>query len=248
MSDIWVQFGSYAHDPGEVEYSIRKRALLTDRKTPYAHMVRVDMAGMLVGSGTSEIEAKLTNMIDAYSSDNKDFSIKLGDSDTNSIISITSSETNGGVRVVEPVSYPSNVNAVHTTYMPYTVSLEAEVPISNPATAIRSFVETLEFAGGGPRRGWLEPIYGRPVRQQLKQQTIYKAIQRGQAVGLYARPIIPLPIWPFALVERNPRRAIDNGRPYGGGSDATTMDFSVSWQYEFESDRPLIGTPHRWGA
>ena len=115
--------------------------------------------------------------------------------------------------------------------------LEAEIPIDadDLETALRSFEETLSFSGGGPKYGHLETLAGPPVKQLLRQQTVYRVGQSGQAIGLYQRPTAPLPIWPQAQVESGVRRL---SSPKRRRDDYT--DFSIDWSFRFESATPLV--------
>jgi len=239
---IWIRYGNYLHDPGEVEYSISSEALLTDAQTPYAEKVRVNLNGRLVGSSTTDIEKKVVALLTAYATPGLDFSIYLGPSAT-SVLSIDSSDTNGGVKILQPPSFPSNRNAAHVTFLDYTIALEAEVRLSNVATYLRSFSESVTRGGGSPAYVMLQPRRGRAQRQLGTRQPFYTATQQGTAVGLYAKPSPSPPLWPFALKEGG-----EFGETGGRAIGSTTMDKSTSWKYVYESTTPLFGSPRSWGV
>lgn len=239
---IWVRYGSYLHDPGEVEYSISAETLLTDSQTPYAEKVRVVLQGRLTGATTTEIESKAASLIAAYSRQSQDLTINLGPSKA-SVLSLYSSDCNGGVRVVGRPSFPSNRAAAHVTFLDYVVVLEGERRLSAP-TAFRSFAESVTRNGGGPVYVMLQPRRGKAQRQLGTQQQYYSAVQQGSAVGLYAKPSPPSPIWPFALKESG-EFGETGGRPVG--SSGLVMDLSITWKYVFESTTPLFGSPRSWG-
>lgn len=246
----YVKYGTYAHDAGEVEVSISEEILETDAATPYARMVRWDLVGMLIGSSAQDIDTKAAALKAAYAENGKDLSLMIVNDAGNTVkadCSITSTDATGGVRVIRPPSFPAMRNAAYVTYLPYTITLEAEIPVADAPTLLRSFEERLTFSGGGPRYGMLEPNRGAPIRQRLKEQTIWRAEQTGRAVGLYSRPSAPLPLWPAWLVERG-TFGKTGARRRGSGASLSYTDFDISWAYSFESPIQLIGNPRSWGA
>ncbi len=64
----------------------------------------------------------------AYSIPDQDFSIDLNG--TQSVVSIISGNTIGGVRVTVPPSLPDNRNAAHHSHLPFRIEIEATLPIS----------------------------------------------------------------------------------------------------------------------
>lgn len=241
-----IQYGSYAHDPGEIQLSVSREAVFNDAEVPYAVRERWDMDGMLVGDSQSDIDRKVRDLTAAYSQDGLDLSLKLSaGGDTH--LRLKSTECIGGTRVTQPPSFPSNSDAAYVTFLPYAVSVEGLVALAGTSSYLVSFQETIARSGGGPRYGMIEPLTGMPIRQLLKRNTIYRATQRGSATGLYTYPSVPLPLWPAALKEA-PKVERVGPRVRGTGATSTYTHYTVSWSYEFESATPLIGNPHSWGT
>lgn len=238
---IFIRYGNYSHDPGEVEYSLQRSSTETERRSVYADNVTVTLNGRLFADSSIEIERKLKALLAAYRKQNQDFAIIVNRQ--KSVINMRSRDTISGIRVTSQPSFPSNRLASHVTFLDYTIQLQWESIVPGMAFALKSFRETLTFEGGGPTYGHLETIDALPQKQQTRRFTVYLAQQSGSAVGLFTRPRLPPPIWPASLV-RAPRRSLDNGMLVG---DRQT-DLSVQWDYAFESAYPLFGTPHRWGA
>ena len=238
---IFIRYGNYSHDPGEVEYSIQRSATETERRQVYADNVTVTLNGRRFADSSREIERKLKGLLAAYAKQNQDFAIIIDRQ--KSVINKRSRDTISGIRVVQQPSLPSNRLASHVTYLDYTIQLQWETLIADMAFALRSFRETVTFEGGGPTFGHLETIDTLPQKQQTRRFTVYTAQQTGSAVGLFTRPRLPPPIWPQA-VTRAPRRSLDNGLLVGN----TQTDLGITWDYQFESALPLFGVPHRWGA
>lgn len=243
---MYIQYGSHAHAPGEIQLSVSKQTLFTEAQTPYAVRERWDMQGMLVGDSQSDINAQVSTLLTAYSKHGEDIALKLSEGG-DSHLKMRSRDCIGGTRVVVPPTFPSNVDAAYVTFLPYTIAVEGDVAMTDLPTALLAFSETITKSGGGPRFGLLEPLIGAPVRQLLKRQTIFRATQQGTATGLYARPTAPLPLWPNALKE-SPRIELRSPKVRGSGSSLTFTEYTISWQYEFESSQPLLGSPHTWGS
>ena len=137
------------------------------------------------------------------------------------------------------MSFPEGVGAEGITYRNYSLAVEGLL-LTGDGTLL-SFVETLSFSGGGPTYGHIETLTGLPVKQQLRNYTVYRVTQQGQAVGISGYPSVPGPLWPAALMRggsserRSPRRI---GNSY--------TEYPITWQYEFEAAFPLYGNPTRW--
>lgn len=239
---MYVRYGSYRHEPGEVEIAIAREGVLTEAQTAYAVRERWELTGLLVGDSQGDIDAKVRRLKNAYSIHGKDITLVM-DNGAPSQLRMVSSNAVGGVRVVRPPSFPSNRGGVYATHIPYTISLEAVFGSTNPVTNIVSFRETLVTEGGGPRIGYLEPLTGPPIAQILKRHTVYRAVQQGSAVGAGAYPAVPAPIFPASMIG-NPR--VEYGSPDRIGD--ASWNYPISWTYEFQSGGALYGRPHVWGT
>jgi hypothetical protein len=138
-------------------------------------------------------------------------------------------------------------SAEFSTYRNYQIKIEGTYPVpSAPLNTLESYLETLSFTGGGPRFVHLQPLIGLPQRQQVAQATPFKVAQRGHAVGVYAYPVPPGPIWPIA--EHIDQRQIDYEAPKRSGDPIASVytKWPVSWTYAFEANVPLNGAPTLW--
>lgn len=244
---MYVRYGSYNHDAGEVELSVTKDPMYTGAQTIWAHQWRIEMRGQLVGSSEADLDTKQAALEAAYASNGEDWALVLT-STSDSNLAIANASTLGGVRVVGGIHYQDMRSAAYVTYLPYQITLEAIVPLSSSSldTGLFSFEETVTKEGGGPRYGVLEPVVGRPVRQLLKRQTIYRARQTGRAVGINARPLPPSPLWPEWMVQAP---VVERGHPVriGGGTETSYNQYPVAWDYSFEAPVPLVGNGNIWG-
>ena len=241
-----LSYGDYRHPLGQPAIVISRQTLFSAANTPLAVRERWEISGLLQAGSSEEMSEKIDSLEAAYATGGKDLVLYLPDGSTASSHRLVNSETLGGVRVVRPPSYPQGRGAEYATIRTFAVALEADLPVSLE-TALVSYRETLEFRGGGPRFGHLEPLVGLPIKQLLRRHTIFRATQRGEAVGWLAYPTPPLALWPAALVEAGTVQ-LASPRRRGSGPALAYTDFPISWSYQFESALPLLGRPSAWSG
>lgn len=251
MPSIVVQYGNYTHQSGEVEYSISRSADVSDLGMPVRQIVTVDMNGVLYGESTTNIDQKVTALQNAYNKDSQSWRVLADGSPL--AISKENGATIGGIHVTVKPQFPENRNAAYVTFLPYRIQLTWIEAVPETTFLLKSFTESLTFSGGGQRRGFIEVATGLPVLQKLRENTVYKVIQQGQAVGAWREPIIPLPLFPDALMEA-PEIFYGNGVVKGPPENRYQIDIPASWKYVFESAEelrtppPIPTRPNRWGS
>lgn len=234
------KYGTYAHAEGELEIDAQQEALFNEARQPYGKMIRVTLSGLLLADSPTAMDVKVRNLLTAYST-SRTFALYLPGGSTKSQIVLDHATAIGGVRVVQPPSFPTMRGAGYVTNLPYTIRLEAEYAATGASLLYRDFEETIEVEGGGPQIGWLKPLNARPVSQVLRRMDTYRARQSGFAIGLYARPSAMPPLWPNFLTAFG-RFGKRSPKPKSG----VNTDYLTTWDYQFESDRPLLGEPHSW--
>lgn len=242
MSGMFVRYigprGSYTHGVGEVEYRVQQQTLYTERQAPYATLVTIQLDGVLIGKSPAVLDARAVQLAAAYRDGGDLYLYRSGGTATS--FSLRSANTTGGVRVTQPPSIPTMAGAAFATHLPFSIVVEGEVPLGANGAVYQSFTETLQFTGGGPKYGFLEPLVGAPVRMRLRERTVFRAVQSGSAVALYGNPILPPPLWP-AWMKEAPQ--ISRTSPTPVGVRRTLKNYGVSWSYQFESSGPLTGVP-----
>lgn len=136
---------------------------------------------------------------------------------------------------------PNQADDVYATGMTYRVIWEALKPYGSAGNALLDFNETIIVEPGGETFVMVGGAVNYPERQLAFQNKPYTYIQSGSAVGMYATPNPPGPIWPFAAVNIQPRLTYSSPRQVGN----IDVEFGVAWEYRFEWHVPLIGSPHR---
>jgi hypothetical protein len=239
-----LKFGGFSHAVAEVDVSTQAESLFTSGGTPWATRKRWTITGDLLAANSAGIDAAAASLLAAYpAGETGDFSLTLPAGGNAVAVSALSADALGGIKVTRPPSFPGMANSGYVTTLPFSIELEGTFPLASVATALLSFTESLVFEGGGPLIAHLELVSGLPRAQRVKDSTIYRATQSGQAVGIYTWPTRPGPRWPASLV-RSPRRELVS--PRRDGDEYT--EFVISWAYEFESADPLFGTPNAWGT
>ncbi len=112
---------------------------------------------------------------------------------------------------------------------PAGVPLAQGIPAENNRV-IMEWSETVESDGGGPLIIFLNALNGPPQEQLIYPSTMVKTTQSGFAVGLFAYPTPPAPIWPAALVTSPKVTRIDPKR-----KGLTWRNWRIEWRYEFGS-------------
>jgi hypothetical protein len=222
--------------------AITRQTVRDQRGVAYGVREKWQTQGMLTGSSPEDLRAKIAALEQAYAVDGLDVVLLMpnGAPSTHAIIS---ANTLGGVRITDRPSFPSGGGAEYCTIRRYTIGLEAVWPTAGkPADPVLlAFSETIRFTGGGPRYDYHEPPQGRPIGELLKQQTVWRGTQSGQARGINGIPVVPLPLWPSYQTSDPDYSLTATETPEG-------TEYQVGWTYQFAANIKLSGKPHRWGS
>lgn len=237
-----LSYNGYTHDDNEATIVMSRRAKTNDRTQTEGYVDRWTIDGVLHAASAAALTTALQALATAYSTDGGDAILYLPDGVTETAHALRSSATTSGVRVIE-AHYPEGGGAEYTTFRSYQIVLEAETTFASSGgggnQGLQSYTEIVTFSGGGPRFAWLQPLVGPPVRQLIHQQTTYKAMQAGSAIGRNSYPTPNLPLWPQA--EHIERRQLARKSPERSGLNY--VNYEVTWQYEFEAAVAMSGSP-----
>lgn len=237
---MYLKWGDYTHPLGEPQITITRQPILAESGIPVAHTVTWDIQGKLLGSGQADLDAKIAALNSAYAKQNQDLVLLRSDGQTDSQHSLRRADTRGGTWVVSGPNFPDGGGAEYATVRTFQLQIQAEVPVTNPQTTFVSFEESLRLSGGGPLFSHVETAFGFPVRQQLRANTTFRAVQSGSAIGYRNYPPVPGPLFGYGNLTHEP--VITRVSPKRVGT--AHHQYRVSWQYEFESAFPLSGLPH----
>lgn len=239
---MYIKVGTdYTFPIGSTDLQITRNVLETEAEQPHAVVIKWAFRILLIGTGATDVDAKVALLNSAFGSNGKDFRLTMPNGTTNSQHVLLNSGSIGGTRIRKLPSVDTFGGAGGITNIQMTAEVEAEYPLAGSDSLYRSFEETLTFEGGGQQVGFLLPLYGSPIKQTLRQRDSYRVTQQGSAVGLYSRPPIPPPL--FAAHQlRAPTKMLKSPRL----RVSSFVDWAVSWNYQFESATPIQGDPNQW--
>ena len=235
-----LRYGNYPFPIGTAGFTVTRQTLFTPRQEPYGIQETWNLSGWVLnpGGNPDTMTRKLRELEAAFSADGLDLALLTAGGKPTAHM-LTSAGLLEPVRVTQPLSYPDGGGAEYVTKRTFTVSLTGVRRHAAGSSIIVIFAESLQLSGGGPIDGHIETLTGRPVKQRLRQSSLYRATQTGRAIGLYSRLGVPGPIFPQALV-RTPVITFESPEKRGG----TFINWPTAWEYQFESATPLVGAPH----
>lgn len=236
---IYLQYGDFQHETGECEVSITKSAQYNEVSNTIERLTqRWTISGMLLAPSQAQLASKITALELAYSVDGKDATLRY-ESNSPTPHQLLTATALGGVRIIEPISYPDGGRGEFAVWRKYRVTLEA-IYLGGPS-GIVLWNEVISAAGGVPLYGFAQPIYGLPQKQLLATNTTYRVVQQGRAVGRTAYPSFPAKLWPNDLVDVEETKEGPSWTKNNGVYQY--QDFPIAWRYFYESSTLLNGTP-----
>lgn len=241
---IYLKYGGYQHTDDTVTFTIDVSSNETDGGDLYESVHTWSIEGQIQGSDTADVVAKFRALEAAYAVWFQD--LVFYDASGAATHRLLNDGSTSGVRIIKPPSYPRGDGAQLSTFRDFSIQAQAVYPASgDQGNVLRSYNETLSFAGGGPERTVVECVNVRPQEQLLKLWTAATVRQAGSAVGLFAYPEIPPPLFPGKeRIRSDPPGNPQKGSPQKRGGKY--VNYPISWSYEFVSGTPLYGDPNRW--
>ncbi len=235
---MYVVYGNFRSVSAECEITpIRRMSLLNAAQVQYGFRETWVIRGFLQDAGPPQLTADINAMLNYFVSGGSQLAL-YNDDGTPTAHALSAAVTTGGIRVTD-VTFPTGTGAEYTTFRSWSVTVQFDYRY--PVPALIDFFESCRYWGGGPLIAALEPINGPAQIQLVKQQTAYRVVQSGRAVGQFAYPVPPPPIWPGNL-EMAPEIEEDTPRRIGNNY----VDWPVRWTYRFVSAFALVGNPNLW--
>jgi hypothetical protein len=231
-----VRYGSLAFTPDAVDWRVSKVTTFSAQDDPLEETVTVECSGQIFGDSQAQIAA-LSAVVEAtLRFPNRRFTVLRNDG--GAAVDLPVATSTSGVKV-RSLDYPGG-EGDFTSFRWFRFVATATYPVAG-ASALVEFQESVRFLGGGPVRDFFQPPAGVPVRWTVYENVPHRAVQQGRAVGLYAEPVPPPPLWPGALMEA-PQVTYGNATRAG----RVFKNFPVEWAYTFGSPVPLNGRPRAW--
>lgn len=229
-----LRYGSYEHPDHECLPSFfGQERIFNQRGNAYIKRKRMVIDGEIVANGTSAIDARVSQILNAYSVDGGN--VLLTQSDGLPTNFRLGHESISGVRVVEGPSFFTQDGKAHlATGLPFSITLEADYLESNDV--LQFYEERITRIGtGGPRSVTIELDNGPPVKQVVSSHTPIIVVQSGTAVGISVRPTPNAPLFPD-FMDGPEDNQVTNGSPQMNGG--FPMNYMVSWNYRFTLTSP----------
>ena len=247
-----VHFGTGKLRANSADLTISRKALRNDADVRYGEeqvwRLKINLISQLAtpSATIADIKAKTAACEAIFATENKTLRL-TDDSGTDTAHVLDNSTTEGGVRILEPPSYPVGRGTEVVTHRTVTVVLSATLidDISDIETGnILSFQESIDWEASGTERDVIKTLRGPGVPQTTCQIVPTRVRQSGTAVGLRSHPDRPPPIWPTALMRSRP--TFRKQSPKRRGADHS--EYPIRWSYDYVSPYDLAGSPNLWGV
>lgn len=250
-----LRYRGVTFDSGTIDPRMNRDFQFNDARQAIKAIHTWDLVGFCtineaIGETQTSLTAKIQAIESAFAQNGGDLEMLFDDGSPSAHL-IRNSETIGGTRVANGPNWDPGPGQ-YANWRSFTARVVAELPVSGTfnGLALASFSETLEFFGGGQQDEYALSLEGLPVREKIYGHVPYGAVQSGRIVGLYAWPVLPVPIFFGALKRRmdTPYTADTAPQPTGATGGIRYENYSRAYRYEFESAFPLIGSPAIWNV
>lgn len=222
-----ASYGSYVHDDNELTLQMRETIESSQYGMPVKLVRMLSGTGRKLGS-SALINDQIRRLQRAYSVDSKDFVFR-DDNGVELWYTMRSADYFGGLHVVEPPHVPSAQGADLVTKAEYKFTLRGEINlVAN--TELFDLTETVQMAGGGPRRIIMETAEGEPVEQTVVRKTAFTARQIGSATAFSPTANIPPPRWPAQRIDDRTPEVVEFY-----DQQTKSKRYRLSWAYDFQS-------------
>lgn len=236
-----LRLGTYSFPANALRIGSDLRALLNMAKERVGFTAILDVEGFLSGDTQEELSDLTRDLEAACLQQNVDL-VFYQDDGSASATGLVSANSLSGVQIVSGPRFQA-VDGDYATLRKFSFQAAAEYADNGTSNKLMSFTEQLIFSGGGRKYVIREARRGPPQRQLVTPQSAYRAIQRGRLVGYRQKFDPPLPKWPRALLDTKP--VVQDTTPSKIGP-RSYKDFETTWEYQFASATPLVGTPTLW--
>lgn len=232
---MFLKYGNFQHDDGEVAIAISRVSLFTPGGVVYGYTERWDVQGRLQTADQATLTTALQAMFNAYQLQGQDISLHIDESTVTNHVMVSAS-SDGGTRVVNPPAFPVGRGAEYSTFRNYTLAVEAD--FLSTGSKLISWQEAFDFIGtGGPTWRLQQVLTGPAQRQDLTTNSTQRIVQRGTAIAQGGAYPLSSPS-AFPAAEHQELRQITRSFSSGQLGQRT-----VNWVYFFETISPLSAVP-----
>lgn len=236
-----VKWGTYSHDLNECDVSITRSPKISEAGDRVGYVERWSITGMLIGTGIDDLTTKINLLVTAYSANAKDLKLLKDDAATVTSHQMLTASTIGGTKVVSGPTFQES-EGEYVTWRRYSIEIEGYFEDGTSNTL--AFNESVSLEGGLPRVAFIETLTGPPIAQTVAQKTTFRGSQSGTHVGRTSFPTAPSPLWPSSPPLMTKRVSKSGPKRIGPTGAPNLTEYSVSWDYQYESATPLTGNPN----
>lgn len=245
MAGMYLTWGDYTHDGGEVYYTRTRRPKYSRVGKREGYREVWTIKGDLRDSDTSALRTKIANLEAAYKGHGRDLTFRYEDG-TATQDALSSSATLNGTRVLD-FSWLSGVTLAqghfgsktqHVYTRAYQIVVHGE--ILDPEINIVFFTHSVKLLGlGGFDYVVQESLAGPPITQITKLQTGFGAMQMGMAIGLLSNPSPAAPMFGAPLPKQS---SVEYDYPLVVGANYLTY-WTTRWRFVFAGINAFSGLP-----
>lgn len=241
MAGMYLTWGPYTHDGGEVSYTRTRRPKYSRVNKREGYREVWSIRGDLLAADSSALATKIADLEAAYKEHGRDLTFRY-ENGTATQDFLSSGSTINGTRVLD-FTWLSDVTSgprhfgsgtQHVYARAYSIVVQGE--ILDPEINVVFFTHSVQYGTGGFDYVDQESLAGPPVRQVTCLQTAVPAVQIGMAIGLTSHPSPATPMFG----QPKPRASnVDYGYPLVIGANYSTY-FTTRWRYVFTGINSIV--------
>lgn len=245
MAGMYLTWGGYTHDGGEVYYTRTRRPKYSRVNKREGYREVWSIKGDLRADSAALLAPKVTALEAAYKDHGRDLTFRHENGDATQD-QLQSSTTINGTRVLD-FSWLSGVTLAqghfgsqtqHVYTRAYQIVVQGE--ILDPEINIVFFTHTIKLLGlGGFDYVVQESLGGPPITQITKLQTGFGAMQMGMAIGLLSAPSQAAPMFGVPLPKAS---SVEYDYPLVVGANFSTYH-ATRWRYVYAGVNAFFGLP-----
>lgn len=244
MAKLKLKYGTYEHSEGEVSAQIVRQAVLGQVGYRTHRRERWTVTGVLIAASQSALQTEMDSLKAAYDQDGRDLTF-LFDDDTETHHKIVNSDTLNGVRIrmfqwLDGLPGQWGAHTEYTLMRSFRFMAEAEI-LDQEESDLFYWNEVIEQIGnGGPDFAVQENLTGIPIRQETKNFTAGRAVQRGTAMGFTSYPSLPAVLFPGLLKPHSARPSYETPKQFG--RQRHTL-YPIHWNYQYLAPTAIPSGP-----
>lgn len=237
---MYLQYDNFSFNPGEAFPAFfGQQRRYNQRGRAQSVVKRLQVQGEIVANGQDAINTRAGQILSALELEGGTVVFKKdGGGDTHIKLASAGSF---GVRILQNTLEMQEARAHFATALPFSITFEAEYPVSD-GDPIVDYRETIGHIGtGGPRHVFQELDEGAPVEQWVSTHSPVTIIQQGFSVGYSGYLTFPEPLYPAAVDQPDGYQHFRDNPEVSG---LAFINWPIRWSYRMTlSYLPPVNAP-----